>query len=364
MRIQFIIAMALELTNLTKEFNDIVAVDNVSLEADDDDFLVLVGPSGSGKTTTLRMIAGLESPTSGDVRIDGETVTEQSPGDRNIAMVFQNYALYPHMTVEENLGLALKVDGIDASELETRVESVATTLGIDDLLDRKPSELSGGQQQRVALGRAIVRDPSVFLMDEPLSNLDAKLRMEMRKEIEELHQRLGTTFVYVTHDQTEAMTMGTKIAILDGGHVQQVGTPEELYDHPVNEFVASFIGSPSMNMIPVDVRNDGSDVWLDGVDLDYNVDGEIARILRDSTAAAHKIGIRPEDIELRGDGAYTADVTVTEPVGSDIIAYLAFGDMELVVETERDGTVQESDSVQFDLPASKVHLFGDGRALN
>jgi len=356
--------MALELTNLTKEFDDVVAVNNISLEADDDDFLVLVGPSGSGKTTTLRIIAGLESPTSGDVLIDGETVTQEGPGDRNIAMVFQNYALYPHMTVEENLGLALKMDGMEASELESRVKSAATTLGIDDLLDRKPSELSGGQQQRVALGRAIVRDPSVFLMDEPLSNLDAKLRMEMRKEIEQLHQRLGTTFVYVTHDQTEAMTMGTKIAILDGGQIQQVGTPEELYDDPANEFVASFIGSPSMNMIPVNVRDDGSDVRLEAAEFEYSVGGELARILRNSMAASHKIGIRPEDIELGDEGAYTAEVTVTEPVGSDIIAYLAYGDMELVVETERDGTIHESDSVQFDFPASKLHVFGDGRALN
>jgi len=355
--------MSLQISDLTRTYDDVVAVDDVSIEADDDDFLVLVGPSGSGKTTTLRMIAGLESPTSGDIVIEDAVVTDRDAGDRNIAMVFQNYALYPHMTAKENMGLALKVDGVSKSEVRKRVKSAAETLDIDELLDRKPSELSGGQQQRVALGRAIVRDPGVFLMDEPLSNLDAKLRMEMRKEIEELHQRLGTTFVYVTHDQTEAMTMGTKIAILNGGKLQQVGTPEELYDEPANEFVAEFIGSPSMNMLPVTLSQENSKIVLDTGIFKYPIGEELAEKIRESNASSFTLGIRPEDIEVSSDERFDASVEVTEPIGAEIIAYLSCGPFELVVETNRNGTVKEAEQIQFDFPVSKIHLFGDGETL-
>jgi multiple sugar transport system ATP-binding protein len=355
--------MSLELVNLRKEFGDILAVDDVSITADDDDFLVLVGPSGSGKTTVLRMIAGLETPTSGDISISGETVTNRTPANRNIAMVFQNYALYPHMTVEENMGLSLKVDGVDSSDVRQKVKGVAETLGIGELLDRSPSELSGGQQQRVAVGRAIVRDPSVFLMDEPLSNLDAKLRMEMRKKLEKLHQRLETTFVYVTHDQTEAMTMGTKIAVLDQGRLQQVGTPEELYDDPRNEFVAEFIGSPSMNLLPVSVVNEGGDVTLDAGPFSYPLNDRLGEKVRTADATSYTLGIRPEEIRIDEAGRFEAEVDVTEPTGAQIIAYLTCGDLEVLVETERDGTVREAQKVRFDIPEEHIHLFADRVAL-
>ena len=355
--------MSLQLRNLRKRYDDVVAVDGLDLDADNDDFLVLVGPSGSGKTTTLRMIAGLESPTGGEIRIDDAVVNDLNPADRDIAMVFQDYALYPHLTVRENMGLALKVAGVPGDEVHDRVDSVAETLGIRELTERKPSELSGGQQQRVALGRAIVRDPTVFLMDEPLSNLDAKLRMQMRKELEELHERLGTTFVYVTHDQTEAMTMGTKIAVLDGGELQQVGTAEELYDEPANEFVAEFIGSPSMNLFDADVVETADGVVLDLGPFTYPLSTPLAERVRASNATTLRLGIRPEDVVIDEAGPVDATVNVVEPIGADVIAYLTVGDREITVQTERDGSLQEADAVSIALPPEAVHLFGDGEAL-
>src|SRR5215213_12023181 len=241
----------IEYEALTKVFDDgTVAVDHVDLEIGDGEFVVLVGPSGSGKTTVLRMTAGLENPTSGAVRIGDEVVNDVDPQDRNIAMVFQNYALYPHMTVYENMAFGLKLHGHKKAEIRSRVEPAAEMLGLGDLLKRKPAQLSGGQRQRVAMGRAIVRDPAAFLMDEPLSNLDAKLRVQMRAEVSRLQNRLGTTTVYVTHDQTEAMTLGDKVAVMRAGVLQQVDSPRELYNNPVNLFVAGFIGSPAMNFVP------------------------------------------------------------------------------------------------------------------
>jgi multiple sugar transport system ATP-binding protein len=351
--------MSLEITDLEKRFGDVQAVKHLSLSAEDDDFLVLVGPSGSGKTTTLRMIAGLESVTSGEIHIGDQVVNDLNPADRDIAMVFQDYALYPHLTVRRNMSLALQVEGMSTDAINERVDDVAETLGIGDLTERKPSELSGGQQQRVALGRAIVRDPTVFLMDEPLSNLDAKLRMEMRKELVELHEQLETTFVYVTHDQTEAMTMGTKIAVLDGGELQQVGTPEELYDEPVNEFVAEFIGSPSMNMLDATPR----DGRLDLGHFTYEIPSELAARIDRRTVDRLRLGIRPEDIVITEDAPFEGHVTVVEPVGADVIGYLDVDGYELTVQMERDGTLQETETVRFDFPADSVHLFGDGEAL-
>ena len=354
--------MTLKVDRLTKQFEDVVATKDVTLQADDDDFLVLLGPSGSGKSTTLRCIAGLEDPTDGDILIDGERINDHDPSERDIAMVFQNYALYPHMTVEENMGLSLKVSGVPAEEVAEKVREAASILDIDDLLERKPSELSGGQQQRAALGRAIVRDPSAFLMDEPLSNLDAKLRMHMRKELELLHQELGTTFVYVTHDQVEAMTMGTKIAVLHQGKLQQIGTPEELYDEPANEFVAGFIGEPSMNFIDGRVSRKGQ-LSVDFGDFEYPLEGDVAETIREVGGEDIRMGIRPEHIEITQDGNFTGNINVVEPIGSDVILYLEIGDIELTVETSRGSDFKEQSNIQFDIPQDHVHFFVDGKTV-
>src|SRR6187399_2807630 len=248
--------------NVNKVFGDFHAVRDLNLEIGDAEFMVLVGPSGCGKTTSLRMIAGLEEISSGTLRIGDRIVNDVPPKDRDIAMVFQSYALYPHMTVRDNMAFGLKLRKLPKADIEKRVKDAAGILSLEKLLDRKPKELSGGQRQRVALGRAIVREPAVFLMDEPLSNLDAKLRVQTRAEIARLHQRLQTTVVYVTHDQVEAMTMGTRIAVMSEGLLQQVGSPQSLYDHPINRFVAGFIGSPSMNFLPVTLQGSGDAVTL------------------------------------------------------------------------------------------------------
>ena len=318
----------LTLDHVTKVFtendgNEIVAVDDVSIDINDGEFLVLVGPSGCGKSTTLRMIAGLETITSGEIRLDGQRMNEQQPAERNIAMVFQSYALYPHMTVRENMSFGLEESTEMADDaISATVEETAGMMGIGDLLDRKPGELSGGQQQRVALGRAIVRDPEAFLMDEPLSNLDAKLRATMRTELQRLQDELGVATVYVTHDQTEAMTMGDRIAILNDGVLQQVGTPLECYHTPNNQFVAGFIGEPSMNFFEMDVREDR----LVGDRFEYALTDE----QRESVGGADRVvlGIRPEDIEVGtesgGSHQYDVFVDVVEPRGDENTTHLTF----------------------------------------
>ena len=365
----------LVLDGVTKRFDDggdeIVAVDGVSLTVADGDFLVLVGPSGCGKSTTLRAIAGLESVSEGEIRLDGRRINEARPRERDVAMVFQSYALYPHMTVRENMsfGLEESTDLAD-DEIATKVESAATTMGIGDLLDRKPGELSGGQRQRVALGRAIVRDPAVFLMDEPLSNLDAKLRSSMRTELQRLQEELGVTTVYVTHDQTEAMTMGDRIAILDGGVLQQVGTPLECYHEPANEFVAGFVGEPSMNFFETTLE----DGRLVGEDFEYPLSAET----REAVAGAETVtlGVRPEDVELVGEAEGEHDfrtvVDVVEPVGSGNNVYLAFEGREksgeLAVEDETFvatiGGLRHVEAGQpaiARIPEDAIHLF-DGES--
>ena len=312
---------AIEFRGVTKRFPDgTIAVDNLDLRIEDGEFMIFVGPSGCGKTTALRMVAGLEEPTSGEILVGDTVVNDLDPVDRDIAMVFQNYALYPHMTVRANIGFPLETQRLPKPERERRIAEVATLLGLEELLDRKPRALSGGQRQRVAMGRAIVRHPQSFLMDEPLSNLDAKLRVQMRAELVKLHQRLGVTTLYVTHDQVEAMTLGQRVAVLNHGVVQQVAAPDVLYNQPVNTFVASFIGSPSMNFLLA--RSDGRQLSFGGftLPLPEAVAGQLRR-----HAGEVLVGLRPEyfsDARLAGGGAeIPATVEITEQLGSETLVY-------------------------------------------
>src|SRR5271163_2174097 len=288
--------------NLNKMYDEVHAVKDVNLEIRDKEFLVLVGPSGCGKTTTLRMVAGLEAITSGQVLIGDTVVNELPPMDRDIAMVFQNYALYPHMTVYDNMAFGLKMRKFDKSEIAKRVKDAADILGIQELLKRKPRQLSGGQRQRVALGRAIVRHPRVFLFDEPLSNLDAKLRVQMRVELKKLHERLGTTAIYVTHDQVEAMTLGDRVVVMCDGRVQQVGDPMELYNQPANRFVAGFIGSPAMNFADVRIAAENGSLWAESEGIRIKVPAPIKDRLSSYAGKEVTFGIRPEDLSIAGDG--------------------------------------------------------------
>jgi multiple sugar transport system ATP-binding protein len=334
--------------NLTKEFaGGVRAVDDVSLEIADGEFMVLVGPSGCGKTTLLRSIGGLESVTSGRIRIGDKDVTKAAPSARDVAMVFQNYALYPHMTVAQNLGYSLKVHKRPKKEIKRRVGEVAKLLGLDELLERRPGALSGGQQQRVAMGRAIIREPAAFLMDEPLSNLDAKLRVTMRTSLQQLHTRLATTTVYVTHDQVEAMTLGQRVAVMQDGKIQQVDIPQHLYDEPANLFVAAFIGSPSMNLVQATVEGDTLSIGSLRIPLDRErrpaklVDGKVI------------VGIRPEAFE---DAAYAEaglpqfdiNVEVVEELGSDAFLFFELDASPIVVEEAlSDEGLEEGDTTLF-----------------
>ena len=330
------------LDGVGKRFPDgAVAVADVDLEIADGEFVILVGPSGCGKSTTLNMIAGLEDITSGELRIAGERVNEKAPKDRDIAMVFQSYALYPHMTVRENMEFPLRLAKVDRATINSKVEEAAGVLDLTQHLDRKPANLSGGQRQRVAMGRAIVRSPKAFLMDEPLSNLDAKLRVQMRTEVSRLQRRLGTTTVYVTHDQTEAMTLGDRVVVMRGGVVQQVGAPQHLYDHPVNLFVAGFIGSPSMNFLPGTVENDELSTALGRLPLA----DRLRRALEPANSPREVIlGIRPEHFEdaalveehkRAAGGVFPAQVDVLESMGSDKYAYFSLdGDRASSAELE------------------------------
>ncbi|AUV84552.1 sugar ABC transporter ATP-binding protein (plasmid) [Salinigranum rubrum] len=337
--------------------SDIVAVSDMDIEIHDGEFLVLVGPSGCGKSTTLRCIAGLESVTDGDIYIGDERVTDQGASERNIAMVFQNYALYPHMTARGNMsfGLRMSTDYSDA-EIEDRVATTASLMGIENLLDKRPGELSGGQQQRVALGRAIVRDPALFLMDEPLSNLDAKLRTEMRTELQSLQEELGTTTVYVTHDQTEAMTMADRIAILNDGELQQIGSPLECYYQPANQFVASFIGSPSMNFLEVAVTEETFE--HDAFSL------PIPATLRDTVAGMERVvlGVRPEDVVIEAEPndepeTLAATVDVVEPMGDLSYVYLSISDADVTATVEGKRVFTTGQTVAMRFPPDHLHLF-------
>jgi multiple sugar transport system ATP-binding protein len=328
----------IKLDNVTKRYPDgYEAVRDMTLDIGDGEFLVLVGPSGCGKTTALRMIAGLEDITEGELSIGGNVVNELSPKDRDIAMVFQNYALYPHMTVRNNMGFALRLANTEKEEINTRVEEAARILDLEPHLDRKPSQLSGGQRQRVAMGRAIVRDPAAFLMDEPLSNLDAKLRVQTRTEVARLQQRLGTTTIYVTHDQTEALTLGDRVAVMRSGVLQQVGAPMELYNEPVNVFVAGFIGSPAMNFMPASVEGDTVKLPF----ADVRLPPELHDRVREAAGRQLLAGIRPEhfeDAKLTGEArdrgtTFKAKIEVLESLGSELYAHFSV-EMDETIESE------------------------------
>ena len=342
------------LEHITKSFGLAHVIHDVSIEIANGEFAALVGPSGSGKSTILRMIAGLEDPTGGTIRIGERVVNDLMPKDRDIAMVFQSYALYPHMSVRENMSFALELAGRSKAEREAAVAEAAEILGLTDLLDRKPKTLSGGQRQRVAMGRAIVRNPEVFLFDEPLSNLDAKLRTAMRKEVKLLHQRLGSTSVYVTHDQVEAMTMADKIVVLNGGRVEQVGSPSELYSRPDNLFVAGFIGTPQMNFIDGTVADDGS-VMPDGL-------GEAPGLAINPGLGLEPglrvvVGIRPEGIEIGPGGAHMAKIELVEPMGGHTLVTCNYGPFELRAEDRSNQSIRQGAEIRFGYVPELAHVF-------
>ncbi|WP_152042288.1 ABC transporter ATP-binding protein [Salinigranum salinum] len=368
--------------DLSKVYDDdeggVLAVDDLSIDIRRGEFLVLVGPSGCGKTTTLRTVAGLETPTEGRIWIEDEDVSGLEPRERGVAMVFQNYALYPHMTVRENLSFPLRIRNYPSDEIDERVEHTADLLEISELLDRKPSALSGGQQQRVALGRAIVREPSVFLMDEPLSNLDAKLRVQMRTELNEIHKRVEKTTIYVTHDQAEAMTLGDRVAVLNQGRLQQLGPPQQLYDEPVNRFVAGFIGEPPMNFLPADIvplDDGGYRAQTDEFQIELTDDLAATVDRWGGDPASLTLGIRPEDINdaaLAGDAATPANtieayVRVIEPMGSDkylTLSPTAAGEYEFTARVSPASEVREDEFAELRIDRSKMHLFDDETGQN
>ncbi|MBE7466689.1 MAG: sn-glycerol-3-phosphate ABC transporter ATP-binding protein UgpC [Planctomycetes bacterium] len=349
------------------------AVKEASLEIADREFVVLVGPSGCGKSTTLRMIAGLEEISAGTIAIDGRVVNDVPPKDRDIAMVFQNYALYPHMTVQENLSFGLRLRKLPQEQIDARVREAAQILGLHDLLQRTPKALSGGQRQRVALGRAIVRQPAAFLFDEPLSNLDAKLRVEMRVELNKLHQRLATTMIYVTHDQIEAMTLGDRIVIMSAGEIQQVASPLVLYDEPYNAFVAGFIGTPAMNFFEGTLENAAQGVvFVGGSGLRVNLPDEFAARLKDHAGSAVRLGLRPEHIAERTSArpwpqaaSYRARVEVVESLGNEQLVYLAEGPHRFVAKVDAHAPVAAGQQIELLLNAARAHVFdaADGRNL-
>jgi len=347
---------------------DVAAVKDCNLEIADKEFVVLVGPSGCGKSTTLRMIAGLEEISKGEMYIGDRLVNDVPPKDRDIAMVFQSYALYPHMSVEKNMAFALELRKMPKSEIDRRVREAAKILDIEHLLKRKPKALSGGQRQRVALGRAMVRNPAVFLLDEPLSNLDAKLRASMRTELIKLHKQLGTTFVYVTHDQTEAMTMGDRIVVMSNAIVQQVDTPQKLYDSPCNIFVAGFIGSPQMNFLDAVLNKDNKGYYLEinGDHLHIPAEKEIQE-LKQYIGKTVKLGIRPEDIydddqfiSASPDSVISATVDVSEMMGSEVYLYLKYGEFSLIARVAPTTTSRRGDSIKVALNMKKIHIFDAG----
>jgi len=383
--------------NLTKYFtdddgSDVTAVKNASIDVHQGEFLVLVGPSGCGKTTTLRTIAGLETPSEGQISIEGENIVDSDPRERGVSMVFQNYALYPHMTIRENISFPLRVRNFREEEINKKVGDTAELLEINELLDRKPDQLSGGQQQRVALGRAIVREPSVFLMDEPLSNLDAKLRVQMRTELKALHQRVDKTTIYVTHDQEEAMTLGDRIVIMKGGEIQQIGDPQRVYDRPLSRFVAGFIGEPPMNFIPVNLEQADGTYRVTCNLFKFELPNTVCKIINDYEGSIDRVtlGIRPEniydpdlnDISNDNTATFTAQVQLIEPLGSD--KYLTItgkgGSKQNLTVQSMTGNETSEDTItarvspksdakvlettELEINLNKIHLFDDATGKN
>ena len=360
-------------TNLQITEEGVLAVQDFNLEISDREFIVLVGPSGCGKSTTLRMVAGLEDISGGDLLIDGKRMNDVEPKDRDIAMVFQSYALYPHMTVRENMEFPLKRRKMSKDEIERRVNQAAETLDITQYLDRKPKALSGGQRQRVAIGRAIVREPKVLLMDEPLSNLDAKLRNQMRAEILKLRQRINSTFIYVTHDQTEAMTLGDRIVIMKDGVIQQIGTPQEVFDHPANLFVAGFIGVPQMNFFDAELIKNGEEyaVSVGGVVMSLSAEKQANLKRNNVQPQAITLGVRPEHITLEGDASrmLTGKVDVSEMMGSAVHLHVnVLGkDAIIIVQTmdlKDQSALTMGKDISFTFPAEMVHLFDKSTTMN
>ena len=354
-----------ELKNLTKKYGDVVAVQNMDLSIPHNEFLVLVGPSGCGKSTTLRMIAGLEEITSGEIYIGDQLVNEKDPKDRNVSMVFQNYALYPHMTVKENLGFSLKIAKVDKKEIEQRVKEAVQILGLNELQKRKPAQLSGGQRQRVAMGRAIVRRPDVFLFDEPLSNLDAKLRNQMRTEIKRLHQKLQTTIIYVTHDQVEAMTLADRIILMREGIIEQVGSPIDLFEKPASKFVATFIGSPTMNMVEATVVSTDKGLIMRTND---KIEIPLPKQKKDKVYSEQKIsfGFRAEDFVpikygSKPDNSWDSDskVNLSEPLGTETLIFTNLGNKEVVSRMFAPEQVEAGSLLNFSLNLDRVYLFDD-----
>ncbi len=356
-----------EFDNVTKVYDDsaetIVAVEELNLDIPDGEFVVFVGPSGCGKSTTLRMLAGLETITDGEIRLDGERINEKAPKHRDIAMVFQSYALYPHKTVRQNMAYGLQLSSdLDEQEINRRVEEAAEMMGIEDLLDKKPGSLSGGQQQRVATGRAIVREPATFLFDEPLSNLDAKLRKHMRTELSRIHSELGITTIYVTHDQEEAMTMADRIVILDNGKLQQVGSPKQVYYRPANVFVADFIGSPSMNFFDVDLESTPTEAGLLAHEaFSYEVSSDVVDLFDEGVHDELVLGVRPENLRVDPSApeekSIEATVDVVEVVGSDNFIYLDIGGREARIRTPSEIEPDEGETVRVTFDEDDIHLF-------
>ena len=353
------------LDRVTKRFGEVTAVQDVSIEVEDREFLVLVGPSGCGKSTTLRLIAGLEELSDGNIYIGDDLVNDIAPKDRDIAMVFQSYALYPHMSVYDNLSFGLRLRHTPRKEIERRVQEAAEMLNIAELLDRKPKALSGGQRQRVALGRAVVRDPAVFLMDEPLSNLDAKLRVQTRAELIRLHERLQATVIYVTHDQMEAMTMGSRIAVLRDGVLQQIGPPQEVYEEPSNMFVAGFIGSPAMNFFDARLTGTADDMYVETESYKVPVPPDQRAPYVGHLGQDVVFGIRPEDIfdpqykpdQIPTDATITSDVDVTEPLGSEVYLYMLAGDESYIARVDPRTTASIGSTFDLVFDMSNMQLF-------
>ncbi len=359
----------IQLQGLTKRYGNVQVLHGIDLDMEDAEFTVLVGPSGCGKSTTLRMIAGLESVSAGEIYIDDRPISRLEPKDRDLAMVFQDYALYPHMNVAKNMSFALRLQKRPRDEIDRRVREVADLLGLTEYLHRKPAELSGGQRQRVAMGRALTRDSSTFLFDEPLSNLDAKLRTQMRAELALMRQRVHKNMIYVTHDQIEAMTLADRIVVMHGGHIQQEGKPEVLFKHPVNKFVAGFLGTPPMNFLDADIRQNGEVTYLEGEGFSLRCDEQTQALLADYQESTVCLGIRPSDLTFdpaaAPDASLSLQIEVAEYTGAQSVLISHCGEQKMMVELKSDTPITLGEQLTFEVDMADIHLFkpSDERAI-